>query len=116
MGIAAIAQGSRITSQRHWYNLCENRLGLAALIVAARGYAFRVGLSVLAGRGPAAAPVRPDVYRERRQSRWFSLGPTALLSLTSDFWPSLLAMPNSDQMVGEAAAVAEPSGPELTCR
>jgi len=41
MGIAAIAQGSRITSQRHCYNLCENRLGLAALIVAARGYACR---------------------------------------------------------------------------
>jgi hypothetical protein len=49
MGIAAIAQGSRITSQQHCYNLCENRLGLAALIVAAQGYAFRVGLSVLEG-------------------------------------------------------------------
>ena len=30
----------------HCYNLCESRVGLASLIVAARGYAFWVGLSV----------------------------------------------------------------------
>ena len=51
MGIAAIAQGSRITGQRHCYNLCESRAGLASLIVAARGYAFWVGLSVPQGGG-----------------------------------------------------------------
>jgi hypothetical protein len=46
MGIATIAQGSRITGQRHCYNLCESRVGSAASIAALRGYAFWVGLSV----------------------------------------------------------------------
>ena len=35
-----------ITGQRHCYNLCESRVGSAALIAALRGYAFSVGLSV----------------------------------------------------------------------
>jgi hypothetical protein len=71
MGIAAIAQGSRITGQRNCYNLCESRIGLAALIAAARGYAFHVGLSALAGMGDDLLG-RFDLMctRERRQSRW----------------------------------------------
>ena len=40
----------RITSQRHCYNLCESRAGLAALIAAARGYAFSCRTGFLAGR------------------------------------------------------------------
>jgi hypothetical protein len=90
MGIAAIAQGSRITGQRHCYNLCESRAGLASLIVAARGYAFWVGLSVARGEvgghrvcrfdNPTIAAEESGAYGGRRQSRWRPLRPAALLS------------------------------------
>ena len=90
MGIAAIAQGSRITGQRHCYNLCESRAGLASLIVAARGYPFWVGLSVprrevgdtgFAGSTTQRLPPKKAArIGGRRQSRWRPLRPAALLS------------------------------------
>jgi hypothetical protein len=90
MGIAAIAQGSRITGQRHCYNLCESRAGLASLIVAPRGYAFWVGLSVPRREVGDTVPIgfdNPTIAAEESGAYWgtkakplASLRPAALLS------------------------------------
>jgi len=62
--------------------VCGSRVGLATLAAAERRYAFCVGLGVLVGNGwvENAAGIGG-----RRQSRWRSLLPAALLSLNFFF-------------------------------